>query len=149
MESARVAAIRVFADLPDEELAAIAVRVRHAADDFDEQRIEQAEWLLSEIGDANIRRHAVRSRGAQGRLRLAAVGAGAIDVTANICYVAATRTGKFGLAVVLAALYPAVTVLLASGEASYMTGAEIVLDGGLLAGSAASPARARRRGRCR
>lgn len=58
-------------------------------------------------------RRSLRSRGVQGRLRLAAVAAGAIDVTANICYVAATRTGKFGLAVVLAALYPAVTVLLA------------------------------------
>lgn len=34
----------------------------------------------------------------------------------------------------------AVAVLLASGEATYMTGAEIVLDGGLLAGSAAVPA---------
>ncbi|WP_031549407.1 SDR family oxidoreductase [Parvularcula oceani] len=33
----------------------------------------------------------------------------------------------------------AVCVLLASGEAAYMTGAEINLDGGLLAGSAASP----------
>jgi drug/metabolite transporter (DMT)-like permease len=44
---------------------------------------------------------------------LAAVGAGVIDVLANICYVAATRTGMFGLAVVLASLYPGVTVLLA------------------------------------
>ena len=39
--------------------------------------------------------------------------AGAIDVVANICYVAATQTGMFGLAVVLASLYPGVTVLLA------------------------------------
>ena len=44
---------------------------------------------------------------------LAAAGAGVIDVVANICSVAATRTGMFGLAVVLAALYPGVTVLLA------------------------------------
>jgi len=36
-----------------------------------------------------------------------------IDVVANLCYVAATRTGSFGLAVVLASLYPGVTVLLA------------------------------------
>jgi drug/metabolite transporter (DMT)-like permease len=62
---------------------------------------------------AAVLRRSLRPRGAQGRLRLAAAAAGAIDVTANICYVAATRTGKFGLAVVLAALYPAVTVLLA------------------------------------
>ena len=52
--------------------------------------------------------------GAAGRrLLLAAAGAGAIDVVANICYVAATRTGLFGLAVVLASLYPGITVLLA------------------------------------
>ena len=52
-------------------------------------------------------------RGAGGRIPLVAAGAGAIDVVANICYVAATRTGMFGLAVVLASLYPGVTVLLA------------------------------------
>jgi drug/metabolite transporter (DMT)-like permease len=43
----------------------------------------------------------------------AALGAGALDATANICYVLATRAGLFGPAVVLTALYPAVTVLLA------------------------------------
>jgi drug/metabolite transporter (DMT)-like permease len=48
-----------------------------------------------------------------GRPLLAAASAGVIDVVANICYVAATRTGMFGLAVVLASLYPGVTVLLA------------------------------------
>jgi drug/metabolite transporter (DMT)-like permease len=48
-----------------------------------------------------------------GRLLLAASFAGVIDVIANICYVAATRTGMFGLAVVMASLYPGVTVLLA------------------------------------
>jgi drug/metabolite transporter (DMT)-like permease len=52
-------------------------------------------------------------RGADSRLLVAAAGAGAIDVVANICYVAATRTGAFGLAVVLASLYPGFTVLLA------------------------------------
>jgi uncharacterized membrane protein len=46
-------------------------------------------------------------------LLAAAAGAGVIDVVANICYVTATRTGMFGLAVVLASLYPGVTVLLA------------------------------------
>jgi drug/metabolite transporter (DMT)-like permease len=50
---------------------------------------------------------------AGGRLPLVAAGAGVIDVVATICYVAATRTGSFGLAVVLASLYPGVTVLLA------------------------------------
>jgi drug/metabolite transporter (DMT)-like permease len=51
--------------------------------------------------------------GIRGGIPLAAVSAGVIDVVANLCYVAATRTGSFGLAVVLASLYPGVTVLLA------------------------------------
>src|SRR5215472_11442919 len=55
----------------------------------------------------------LRPRGVGVSLLLTAAGAGMIDVIANICYVAATRTGMFGLAVVLASLYPGVTVLLA------------------------------------
>jgi drug/metabolite transporter (DMT)-like permease len=51
--------------------------------------------------------------GVRGGIPLAAASAGVIDVVANLCYVAATRTGSFGLAVVLASLYPGVTVLLA------------------------------------
>jgi drug/metabolite transporter (DMT)-like permease len=65
---------------------------------------------------AAVLRRSVRPRGPDGadsRLLLAAAGAGVIDVVANICYVAATRTGAFGLAVVLASLYPGFTVLLA------------------------------------
>jgi drug/metabolite transporter (DMT)-like permease len=62
---------------------------------------------------AAVLRRSLSPRGADGRLLLAAAGAGAIDVIANICYVAATRTGAFGLAVVLASLYPGFTVLLA------------------------------------
>ncbi len=58
-------------------------------------------------------RRGLKPRGADGRLLLAAAFAGVIDVIANICYVAATRTGMFGLAVVMASLYPGVTVLLA------------------------------------
>ena len=61
---------------------------------------------------AALGRH-LRLRGGGGPLLLAAAGAGVIDVIANLCYVAATRTGMFGLAVVLASLYPGVTVLLA------------------------------------
>jgi drug/metabolite transporter (DMT)-like permease len=52
-------------------------------------------------------------RGLRGGIALATVSAGVIDVVANLCYVAATRTGSFGLAVVLASLYPGITVLLA------------------------------------
>ncbi len=62
---------------------------------------------------AAVLRRGLLPRGAGGGLWLAAAGAGAIDVVANICYVAATRTGMFGLAVVLASLYPGITVLLA------------------------------------
>jgi len=62
---------------------------------------------------ASVLRRSLSPRGADGRLLLAAAGARAIDVVANICYVAATRTGAFGLAVVLASLYPGFTVLLA------------------------------------
>ena len=64
------------------------------------------------IAAAVLRRNLL-PRGTDGRLLLAAAVAGGIDVVANICYVAATRTGMFGLAVVLASLYPGVTVLLA------------------------------------
>jgi drug/metabolite transporter (DMT)-like permease len=62
---------------------------------------------------AAVLRRGLRLRHAGGWLLLAAAGAGVIDVLANICYVAATRTGMFGLAVVLASLYPGITVLLA------------------------------------
>src|SRR5215470_7847872 len=57
---------------------------------------------------AAVLRRGLLPRGAEGRLLLAAAGAGAIDMVANICYVAATRTGMFVLAVVLASLYPGV-----------------------------------------
>ncbi len=62
---------------------------------------------------AAVLRRGLLPRGTSGRLLLTAAGAGVIDVVANICYVAATRTGMFGLAVVLASLYPGITVLLA------------------------------------
>lgn len=48
-----------------------------------------------------------------------------------------TPAQRFGQASEVAA----VAVMLASDEASYMTGSEITIDGGLLAGSAASPTR--------
>jgi drug/metabolite transporter (DMT)-like permease len=69
--------------------------------------------VLAVLAAAAVLRRGLRARGADGRLMLAAASAGVIDVVANICYVAATRTGMFGLAVVMASLYPGVTVLLA------------------------------------
>ena len=69
--------------------------------------------LVTVLVAAAVLRRRLLPRGTGGRPMLAAAGAGVIDVVANICYVAATRTGMFGLAVVLAALYPGVTVLLA------------------------------------
>jgi len=62
---------------------------------------------------AAVLRRSMLPPGTDGKLLLAAAAAGGIDVVANICYVAATRTGMFGLVVVLASLYPGVTVLLA------------------------------------
>jgi drug/metabolite transporter (DMT)-like permease len=69
--------------------------------------------LAAVLITAAVLRRSLLPRGTGGQLLLAAASAGVIDVAANICYVAATRTGAFGLAVVLASLYPGVTVLLA------------------------------------
>lgn len=65
------------------------------------------------VAAAVLRRSLLPQHAGRQPLLLAAAAAGAIDVVANICYVAATRTGEFGLAVVLASLYPGITVLLA------------------------------------
>ena len=48
-----------------------------------------------------------------GRVLAAAVISGVLDASANLCYVLATRAGLFGIAIVLTALYPGITVLLA------------------------------------
>jgi drug/metabolite transporter (DMT)-like permease len=69
--------------------------------------------LVAVLAIALVLRRGLKARGLDGRLLIAAASAGVIDVIANICYVAATRTGMFGLAVVMASLYPGVTVLLA------------------------------------
>lgn len=50
-------------------------------------------------------------------------------------FIADTPLGRFGQPEEVAA----VAVMLASDEAAYITGTEINIDGGLLAGSAASP----------
>jgi drug/metabolite transporter (DMT)-like permease len=69
--------------------------------------------LAAVLAAAAVLRRDLLPRGTDRRLLMAAAFAGVIDVVANICYVAATRTGMFGLAVVMASLYPGVTVLLA------------------------------------
>ena len=69
--------------------------------------------LAAVLAAAAVARRGLRPWRAGRWLLLTAASAGVIDVVANICYVAATRTGMFGLAVVLASLYPGVTVLLA------------------------------------
>jgi uncharacterized membrane protein len=43
----------------------------------------------------------------------AAIAAGVLDASANVCYVLAARAGLFGMAVVITSLYPGITVLLA------------------------------------
>jgi drug/metabolite transporter (DMT)-like permease len=48
-----------------------------------------------------------------GRVLAAAVVSGVFDASANLFYVLATRAGLFGIAIVLTALYPGITVLLA------------------------------------
>jgi drug/metabolite transporter (DMT)-like permease len=52
-----------------------------------------------------------RQRGA-GVIRISLI-SGTLDAAANVCFVLATRAGLFGLAVVITALYPGMTVLLA------------------------------------
>jgi drug/metabolite transporter (DMT)-like permease len=71
-----------------------------------------AEMVIVLAVAAVVRPGAV-AKGAGRRLLITAAGSGVIDAAANICYVAATRAGMFGLAIVLTSLYPGVTVLLA------------------------------------
>ena len=55
----------------------------------------------------------VPSRAGVFRVLAAAIVSGVFDASANLCYVLATRAGLFGIATVLTALYPGMTVLLA------------------------------------
>lgn len=63
------------------------------------------------------------------------LGAGTDRAARMAAFVADTPLKRFGRPEEVAAL----AVLLASDEATYLTGAELTLDGGLLAGSAAAP----------
>ena len=75
---------------------------------------------------------------ARGPLLMAAV-SGVIDAAANICYVLATRIGLFGIAVVITALYPGMTVLLGPPGAGR--------EAALLAAGRPGPGRGRPRAR--
>jgi drug/metabolite transporter (DMT)-like permease len=59
-----------------------------------------------------IRARPAWSGAARGVLPMA-LASGVVDASANVCYILATRAGLFGIAVVVTALYPGVTVLLA------------------------------------
>ncbi|MFU8862902.1 MAG: SDR family oxidoreductase [Rhodobacterales bacterium] len=65
------------------------------------------------------------------------LGRGADRTEREAAMVADTPMRRFGTVEEVAAL----AVLLASDEAAYMTGAELTIDGGILAGSAAAPCR--------
>ena len=54
-----------------------------------------------------------RGGGGQHGAGVIALASGVVDAAANVCYVLATRAGLLGLAVVITALYPGMTVLLA------------------------------------
>jgi drug/metabolite transporter (DMT)-like permease len=64
---------------------------------------------LHSVGLHSVGLHGVGLNGAG----VIALASGAVDAAANVCYVLATRAGLFGLAVVITALYPGMTVLLA------------------------------------
>ena len=75
-------------------------------------RVWREQWRLVAIGLAVATGTRPWRRDGSGPGVIALV-SGAVDAAANVCYVLATRAGLFGLAVVITALYPGMTVLLA------------------------------------
>ena len=69
-------------------------------------------WGRRRPGAVGPERPESPGRGLRAVLPLA-LASGSVDASANVCYVLATRTGLFGIAVVITALYPGMTVLLA------------------------------------
>jgi drug/metabolite transporter (DMT)-like permease len=65
------------------------------------------------LGVVMLARARPAGRADGGRVLAAAIVSGVLDASANLCYVLATRAGLFGIATVLTALYPGITVLLA------------------------------------
>ena len=71
-------------------------------------------WLLTRRPGRTARLlNPDRPAGALRAVLPVALASGTVDATANVCYVLATRSGLFGIAVVITALYPGMTVLLA------------------------------------
>jgi drug/metabolite transporter (DMT)-like permease len=71
-------------------------------------------WLLSRRpGRTGRLLSPDRPAGALRAVLPVALASGTVDASANVCYVLATRSGLFGIAVVITALYPGMTVLLA------------------------------------
>jgi drug/metabolite transporter (DMT)-like permease len=77
---------------------------------FDRLAIARVVTVALLIGYALARRQSLRA--APGGLPLI-VGAGALDMSANVLYILAARSGLLAIAAVLTSLYPASTVLLA------------------------------------
>ena len=70
-------------------------------------------WLLTRRSPGPGLLSPDRPAGALRAVLPLALASGTVDAAANICYVLATRSGLFGIAVVITALYPGMTVLLA------------------------------------
>ena len=69
-------------------------------------------WLLARRPGMS-RLNPDRPAGALRAVLPLALTSGSVDAAANVCYLLATRSGLFGIAVVITALYPGMTVLLA------------------------------------
>jgi drug/metabolite transporter (DMT)-like permease len=70
-------------------------------------------WLLTRRSPGVSLLSPDRPAGALRAVLPLALVSGSADASANVCYVLATRSGLFGIAVVITALYPGMTVLLA------------------------------------
>jgi drug/metabolite transporter (DMT)-like permease len=70
-------------------------------------------WLLTRRPGGLAALRPARAAGGVRAVLPMALASGSGDAAANVCYVLATRSGLFGIAVIITALYPGMTVLLA------------------------------------
>ncbi|HWG12219.1 MAG TPA: EamA family transporter [Streptosporangiaceae bacterium] len=70
-------------------------------------------WLLARRPGGLAALRPARAAGGLRAVLPMALASGSGDAAANVCYVLATRSGLFGIAVIITALYPGMTVLLA------------------------------------